>query len=214
MTATAEPPVDTVRWHVNRNYRHITRHPEPAQWTDKWSVEGFTEAEKLHGTAIHEAAHTVLLATAGVPVHSVTIRAMSEAVGRLASGETLRGPFNVVLQDLLVGLCAGERAEDRWLHETGMWNLDRAWAAERSAINDRQEIDNFTYQTTSLHLTYRSSGTWHDLATLHEHTDRALDTHWARIRDLAVALVEARHLNARQIADIARIHNPATEGAA
>lgn len=209
MATVTDHSAGTVLWHVNRNHRHITRQPEPEQWIDKWSVEGFTQMEKLHSTAFHEAAHTVLLVIAGVPIHYVAVRTMTEAVGDLPSGETYRGPFRAELQALLVGLCAGERAEDRWLRETGMWNADRAWASERSASHDRDEIDHFIHRATEVHLTYQSSGAWHDLATLHALTDRALDRHWKRISDLAEALVEARRLDARQIADIARINNPA-----
>ena len=211
MTVSAERPIDTVQWHVNRNRRHTTRHPEPERWTDKWAVEGFTEMEKLRSTAIHEAAHTVLLVTAGVPIYSVTVRTMSEAVGDIPSGETHRGPFRVQLQSLLIGLCAGERAEDRWLREAGKWNVRRAWAAERSAIHDREEVDAFIDRASSKYLTCKSNGAWHDLATLHDQTDRALDEHWGRINDLAEALVQARRLDARQIAEIARISNPAVE---
>ncbi|MFE4420425.1 hypothetical protein [Streptomyces sp. NPDC056817] len=209
MTTATDQPAGTERWHVNRNHRHITRHPEPEQWTDKWAVEAFTEAEKLHGTAIHEAAHTVLFCAAGIPIYSVTVRTMSEAVGTIPSGETNRGPFRATLQDVLAALCAGERAEDRWLRETGMWTTGRAWAAERSALNDRTEADGFIYQAAGVFLTCRSNGTWHDLATLHSHTDQVIAKHWASITDLADALVRERHLDAQQIASIARIDNPA-----
>jgi hypothetical protein len=209
VTATTERPAGTVRWHVNRNHRHITRHPEPEHWFDKWAVEAFTEQEKLRSTAVHEAAHAVLLAVAGVPVLSVTVRTMTEAVGSTPSGETQRGPFRVQLRDLLVGLCAGERAEERWLHETSLWNAQRAWAAERSAHGDRQEVDDFIHQASGLYLTYRSTGKWNDLAELHDHTDRALTDHWRSITALAEALVQKRHLDARQVADFASITNPA-----
>jgi hypothetical protein len=209
VTAATDQHAETVQWHTNRNRRHTTRHPEPEQWTDKWAVEDFTEMEKLQSTAIHEAAHTVLLATAGVPIYSVTVRTMSEAVGDIPSGETHRGPFRVQLQSLLVGLCAGERAEDRWLRETGKWNVRRAWAAERSAIHDREEVDGFIDRASGKYLTCQSNGAWNDLATLHEHTDRALAEHWDSVTDMADALVQDRHLDARQIAWIARVDNAA-----
>ncbi|MGW4825739.1 hypothetical protein ACWEP4_44560 [Streptomyces sp. NPDC004227] len=209
MTTATDQPAETERWHVNRNRRHTTRHPEPEQWTDKWAVEAFTEAEKLHGTAIHEAAHTVLLCAAGVPVHSVLVRTMAEAADTLPTGEVERGSYSVPLYDLLAGFCAGERAESRWLRETGMWTIERAWAAERGAQNDRHVADQALFDTAGRHLTYGRTDDWNDLTAIHTHTDQAIAKHWASITDLAAALVRERHLNAQQIADIARVDNPA-----
>lgn len=211
MTTVTEPPTRTLRWHANRNPAHTTRHPEPDhQWIHTWRVENLTETQKLHGTAIHEAAHAVLLCTAGVPIHSVTVRTMTEAAAAsLPSGENDRGPYKVALYDLLTGLCAGARAEDHWLQQNGLWTPGRAWAIERHAIGDRTMTAQALQDAADLPLTYGNSGDWNDLAVIHDHTDQAIDRHWLNITDLAEALVTHRHLNAQQIARVARITNPA-----
>jgi hypothetical protein len=207
-TVTAQP-TRTARWHANRNLAHTTRHPEPDHWIHTWDAEGFTEDQKLHGTAIHEAAHAVLMCAAGVPIHSVLVRTMSETTNGLPSGENDRGPYSVDLVDLLAGLCAGERAEDRWLRAAGLWTPERAWAIERHARNDRAMADDTIHDTNQIHLTYGASSHWNDLASIHTHTDQVVDQYWANITDLADALIVHRSLNAQQIARIARIDNPA-----
>ncbi|WP_275558531.1 hypothetical protein [Streptomyces sp. 5-6(2022)] len=211
MTTVTEPPTHTLRWHVNRNPAHITRHAEPdCNWVHTWRVENFTEDQKLYGTAVHEAAHAVLLCAAGVPIHSITVRTMTDAAAAsLPNGENTRGPYKVALYDLLTGLCAGERAEDRWLHQTNLWTPNRAWAIERHARNDRTMAYQAIQDTADLPLTYGQSSDWTDLAVIHDHTDQAIDRYWSNITDLADALITHRHLNAKQIVRIARIDNPA-----
>lgn len=209
MTTVTEQPIRTARWHANNNPAHTTRHPEPDQWNHTWDVEDFTETQKLHGTAVHEAAHAVLLCVAGVPIHGVLVRTMTETTGGLPSGENDRGPYSVNLFDLLAGLCAGERAEDRWLRTAGLWTPDRAWAIERHARNDRAMADATIHDTNQVHLTYGADDRWNDLAAIHRHTNEAVDQYWSNITDLADALIVHRSLNAQQIAQIARIGNPA-----
>lgn len=209
MTTMTQPDPRTTQWHVNNNPAHTTRHPEPAHWTHTWAIEDLTEQQKLHGTAIHEAAHTVLLCAAGVPIHRVLIRTTSEATADLPTGETDRGPYSVNLFHLLAGLCAGERAEDHWLHQTSQWSPGRAWAIERHAINDRAMADEAIHDTNQTRLTYGTSTRWNDLTQIHATTDTTLARYWTNITDLAGTLIHHRTLNARQITRYARIDNPA-----
>lgn len=209
MSTASDRPAETSGWHVNRDRRQITRHPEPDHWVNTWEVEALSEQEKLHNTATHEAAHAVLWALAGVPILDVTVRTMTEAAKGFALGVTVKGPFHAAIYPVLLGACAGERAEDRWLHETGLWNEERAWVVERLARSDRREAATCIREASSRVLTCQSNGEWNDLPTIHDHTDKALDDHWASVTALAEALVQKRHLDERQIADIAGITNPA-----
>jgi hypothetical protein len=204
------PIAPQARWHVNRNPDHTTRHPEPTGgWHHTWKIERFTEEQKLQGTAIHEAAHTVLYCAAGAPITSVLVRTMSESDGSvLANGQTTHGPYRIDLSDLLTALAAGERAEDRWLREVGLWTPERAWAIERHAREDRRAAAR-TITSTGREMTVGTSSHWSDLASIHQRADEAIDKRWSSITALATALLRYRHLDAQQIQDITGIPNPA-----
>jgi hypothetical protein len=40
---------------------------------------------------------------------------------------------------VILALAAAERAQDRWLRETGRWTPELAWVTERLSVHDRDE---------------------------------------------------------------------------
>lgn len=198
-------------WRENVDWQHITRHREPEKWVSTWAVEEFTEQEKLQATAIHEAAHAVLLSVARVPVLSVAVRTYSELryCGAGSMGAVDIGPYNTDLFGLCIAFAAGERAEERHLHETGKWTVERAWTIERHAYSDRQMIAAAISGCGNPPLTYGQTEHWNDLTSIHPSTDRTLDQYWVGIRRLADELVRHRRLTAEQVQDITKIPNPA-----
>jgi hypothetical protein len=198
-------------WQINIDGQNVTRHAEPAAWFDTWTVEDFTEMEKLQLAATHEAAHAVLMSLARVPVIQVHVRTYSELghCGAGAMGTVEIGPYSTDLGDLCYALAAGERAEERLLHEEDLWTVARAWAVERHAVSDRNEITTVIREHASQVLTYGRSQQWNDLSVIHNHTDHVLDLHWPTVRRLADELAQRRQLSAAQVQDITKIPNPA-----
>lgn len=196
-------------WHPNRDDQKIlTRHPSPVsnQVTTTRALMRFTGEQLQHCAAFHEAAHTVLLLKAGVVVKAVWIRAVIEpdAAGDSSIGETETGPSVASLEPLLTALAAGERAEDRWMREAGLWSPVRAWAAERGGFHDRDYVRSLVRQHLKRELTYGvTDQEWSDYSAIQAAADQALDQEWGGVLALAGALLNRHHLEGEEAARIA-----------
>jgi hypothetical protein len=104
---------------------------------------------------------------------------------------------------------AGERADDRWLREEGLWTPRRAVCTEVGAQGDRQTLLAFSphvgFGDKEVH--YRAI---HDLA------DEVIEEYWVQITTLAAVLVERIRLDGNEIASLAELEGGAcgcTQGA-
>ncbi|MEU0949922.1 hypothetical protein ABZ379_45780 [Streptomyces canus] len=147
--------------------------------------------------AIHEAAHAVVAIAGGGHLHHAQIEAPDN------SGDTggVCGVCGLADSQLLATYCAaGERADDRWLREQGLWNDRRAVCVEVGARGDRQILlasnprIGFGDKEVDYHLV-------HDLA------DQAIDQHWTRITTVAEVLVKEIRMDGDEIANLIRIPN-------
>ena len=134
------PPVESV-WHDDatiNGLRYPTRHPVP-DWADNSDdlLSALTDEQRDHMRAVHEAAHAVMALAAGGYVHAARIRRTTDlraTADRLTGGLQVGGhalACNVSDgQAFVVLMGAGERAEDLWLRETGLWTAALAVGVE------------------------------------------------------------------------------------
>lgn len=133
-------------------------------------VLGLSKQESRANCAVHELGHAVLWLTCGIRVVSVGV-----GVG-LGGQAVCRPPAPEQRLDWAIALVAGERAQDRWLREAGLWTEDRAAFAELGARIDRALI--FAADPTP-RPGFGDGGP--DYADLHALADQALDEHWETI---------------------------------
>ncbi|MCC3775073.1 hypothetical protein [Streptomyces sp. UNOB3_S3] len=50
------------------------------------------------------------------------------------------GKFSVPYEHCIAMCVAGERAQDRWMREQGLWTPERAWVIERLSAHDRNLV--------------------------------------------------------------------------
>ncbi|MFJ6382989.1 hypothetical protein ACIQI7_23675 [Kitasatospora sp. NPDC092039] len=171
---------------------------------------GVTEAldlpvdELRRAFAAHEAGHVLVLLHFGIPFEAVFIRDDLGLVPDRAGsgGAVVLGPCSAPLRTGLTMLAAGERAQDRWLRESGRWTTRRGWLTELGAVNDRREIYRVVDEGSGRDVTFGASDDpCRDLAALHDHTDALLDTLWDRVTALAEALDQCGRLTCGQAAE-------------
>ncbi|QKZ20323.1 hypothetical protein [Streptomyces chartreusis] len=172
------------------------------------------EEQRLRLTAMHEAGHAALWHQAGVRLDKVLVRTATEAeqLGVRAAGQTIVGAKATIrLGDALAVAAAGERAEDRWLRESGLWTKARAWVIERHAARDRLHAC-YSAQDAHAQLTFgERTGHPYDYTTIQADADAWLDVVWDGVRRLADALVHHREVDGFAVPDLL---SPAHEGTA
>jgi hypothetical protein len=195
----------TVTWHhgfaLPDGTPYPLRHVLPDHFADlpyfDHRTVGLAADQARTAQAVHELAHAVLWMAAGIHV-------VDAAIGTeegIATGGPV--PPHAGL-GCAVGLAAGERAEDRWLRETGLWTEERAAVAEVGAHRDRGVILAADVQPR---VTF-GGGDGYDYAHLHALADQALSLHWHRILTVAPYLVRATRLTGDEIAAHAGLPNP------
>lgn len=193
-------------WHLNQDRPIYTRHPEPEGWgwrvTHTWQPFGFEE-ESRRGQmvyAVHEAGHAALFLRAGVPVVQMKFYSPQEVRRWKAKAVTISGERERPLGAHMTCLAAGERAADRWLHEEGLWNTERAWAVERYANHDRKDLEDVVREHLGKDFTYGlDPGGELDCASVHDWADAGLDAVWGGVMALAEELVARRSLDRAQV---------------
>lgn len=212
-TVTWSSPVESV-WH---NDRVIHGRPYPTRYSapDRQAgacayLDDLTDGQRDHLRAVHEAAHAVSGLAAGAHIHYASISTTSAL--RDTSDTPAWAPANAVpggdtrACDLTDGLGfiafmgAGERAEDRWLHEQGLWTPTRAVGVELGAYGDRRHV-------LTLNPHFGFDGGPADYLIVHHFADRLVSEHWSAITTVADVLATRLHLTGDEIADIAGLPN-------
>ncbi|MFF2118230.1 hypothetical protein ACFVXH_12975 [Kitasatospora sp. NPDC058184] len=197
-------------WHFDADTGLTTRNPTVMVDgpTPLYEVLALPDDLLRRAIAVHEAGHVAVMLYFELPFERVAI---SDDLGKDQSrpggaGEvTISRDFSAPLYDALVMLAAGERAQDRWLHEADLWTGTRGWAAEAGALGDRGEISRIVHEEFGEEVTYGTGDDpCRDLAALHDRTDALLDLLWSGVAALADALTQHGQLNWEQAAAAAR----------
>jgi hypothetical protein len=198
-----------------------TRFAPPAgiQGTRLRDLMELSDTQRHWLNAFHEAGHVVMAMAARVCVKQVRILPREQAWDGSADGPA---PGSVgfseiyywhgTVRDGINILAAGERAQDRWLREAGLWTPVRAWAVERDGISDRARIEEWCRALTGRNgVTYGTRrGLW-DLGQAHQRTDEELSRRWPQVVTIAGALASHLFLTGHEAAGLAEV--PPTRGA-
>ncbi|MCX4581043.1 hypothetical protein OHB41_49725 [Streptomyces sp. NBC_01571] len=190
-------------WHTNQfagGAPYPTRHYTHVDCGDHGSRYLELPAESLQIIrAIHEAAHAVIALAGGAHLHHTKI----DKPGSPGDTAGATGICGLTDSQSVAAYCAaGERADDRWLRDNGLWTARRAVCVEIGARADRQTLlalnSHVGFGDTDIH--YQAV---HDLA------DRLIDQHWDQITTLAGHLVERLYLDGSDVATLTEIDGPA-----
>lgn len=154
--------------------------------------------------ATHEAAHAVAGLAGGAHIHYAKITTTAYLNARpfthgIPGGDVFACHFRNG-QSLAVYLGAGERAEDHWLRQAGLWTPARALGIELGAYMDRQ-----TFLANNPHFGFGADH--NDYLVVHDLADQLVTQHWDAITAVAEALVTDLYLTGDHIADLAKLPN-------
>ncbi|MEH6374577.1 hypothetical protein V7793_09600 [Streptomyces sp. KLMMK] len=201
-------------WHLNSD-RFYTRHPEPdvGPGGTYYGIADLRDADLRRSLAVHEAGHAVLAFACGIPVVEICL---SGDLGKgMGSGPAAwvqwGGSWSVSCARYFAMCAAGERSQDRWMQEEGLWTPERAWVVERTAGTDRQKVAE-ALQDLGMTLHYgHTPDAGMDYATVTAAADAALHHLWDRVLSVAAALDDHGHLTGRQAARHARLTHVAVD---
>ncbi|MFD8597640.1 hypothetical protein ACFV1L_21820 [Kitasatospora sp. NPDC059646] len=185
-------------WHRGASLHgepYPTRHPVPRRFRGgdigARDLMDLTQEQELTATAAHELGHALLWLAGGLHV----ARASTVSDGR-RNGHAEALPTGVAGEARLraIGLVGGERAEDRWLREAGLWNPDRAALVEIAAHEDRAWL----LQHTTPRPAFGTGGP--DYTALHEMADEALDPVWPLLMTALPILVRQGVMSGEELA--------------
>ncbi|MDX3839582.1 hypothetical protein [Streptomyces europaeiscabiei] len=195
-------PADIASWHTNlyvdgvayptRHYAHLDEDDDGTE-----ADLGLTDEEVQYIRAIHEAGHAVTALSGGGHLHHAQIETPDSAVDH--GGVTYAcGLSDGNLFAAFSG--AGERANDRWMRENGLWTPRRAVAVESGARGDRA-----AFLRINPHVGFGDRQV--DYRAVHDIADQAVHHYWREISAVADALVQQIHLGGDRIADLIGIPN-------
>lgn len=195
-------PANSTPWHTNLyvdGVAYPTRHYAFLNEDDDGTEAslGLTPDVVHYIRAIHEAAHAVTALAGGGHLHHAQIETLDSATDNGGVTEAC-GLDDGTLFAVFSG--AGERANDRWLHEAGLWTPRLAVAVESGARGDRAK-----FLQVNPHVGFGDRQV--DYRAVHDLADQAIDRHWAAITTVADALVIHIRLDGDAIADLAGIPN-------
>lgn len=147
--------------------------------------------------AIHEAGHAIAALTTGGHLHFAEIQTPDSTAPH--GGTT----YACGLDDgtAFAAFCgAGERANDRWLRQEGLWTERRAVTVEAAATGDRALL-----LSVNPHIGFGDKEG--DYQHVHNIADRLIDQHWNAILAVGEALVRRTRLEGDDIADLVGIPN-------
>ncbi|MFI1161337.1 hypothetical protein [Streptomyces sioyaensis] len=159
-------------------------------------VLGLTKELSRTSCAVHELAHALLWISSGIHVIRVGVGVGpggQAECGRVAADKRL---------GWAIAIAAGERAQDRWLREAGLWTEDLAAMAELGARSDRALI--FAADPDP-RPGFGDGGP--DYADLHALADQALDAHWSTIRAALPVLVDSGQMTGDELASTVGLPN-------
>lgn len=182
-----------------------TRNSAPNCETSDEYLAGLTEEQSDEKRAIHEAAHAVAALAGAGHVHyanlvpAAAMKALPDGGAHVESGAVFAcnlvdGPVFATF------LGAGERAEDRWLRQAGLWTPSRAVGVEMGACSDRRSF-------LGLNPRFGFGVDDYDYRVVHDLADEFIDRHWSAITAVADVLVARLHLTGAQISALAHLPN-------
>lgn len=191
-------------WHLNEDRPVYTRYPEPDGWgrtvTSTWQAMSLPPALELMCNAVHEAGHAAMMLHHGIQVKSMVLYTEEEARDKDFRAATDCGHYEVDYTQFACVLAAGERAQDRWLRQEGLWTPERAWSVERHGLDDRAEIEKVISTQLGGRLTYGEDPGHHfDYHHVCDRTDQALTPLWKGVLAIARELVKRRTLTGAQV---------------
>lgn len=209
-TVTWTPPATSV-WHTGQVIHgkpYPVRHSAPDCGPSARAYRGvMADGQHEAQIAVHESAHAVAALASGAYVHYSKISSMDalwDAVSESADGAVPGGDTQACnlanALDFIVLMGAGERAEDRWLREQGLWTPARAVGVELGAYGDRRQV-----RSLNPHLGFE--GGPNDYLVVHEFADRFVSEHWSAITTVARALAERLHLTGDEISRMTGLPN-------
>lgn len=205
MMDTAQP---TYTWHTDVNINgqpYPTRHPVPDDVSDTEDCLGdLKELDRQYLIAIHEAGHAIAGLAGHAHIHHAKIRPLSQLRAQASAAGTSSGHVNSCNltdgQAFAVYLGAGERAEDKWLTQHGLWTPRRAVGIELGARSDREFL-----LAVNPHVRF---GIDHqDYRVVHDLADQFVTEHWDDVIAVADALATRMYLTGDQIADLSQMPN-------
>ncbi|MFI9331970.1 hypothetical protein ACIGZJ_31065 [Kitasatospora sp. NPDC052868] len=213
-------PTTTTRttWHLDDESGLTTRNPKPLteRPTTAYRILDLPDPLLRQFIAVHEAGHAVLMLHLGMSFESVAI---ADGLGHGPDAPGSAGlveigtAYTAPLRDVMLVCAAGERAEDRWLREAGLWTPDRAWVTERLACHDRARIEEAVRAAHPDGPTYGvSQDPGRDLEALHGVADLWLNAFWREVLELAQVLDRQGHLTWVQAAGAAGVPVPCAPG--
>jgi hypothetical protein len=185
-------------WHYLPDAGIHTRHPTPnlpGTFTPNDALN-LDPTQERRSIAAHEAGHAAAYLAHGIKFIDITIGGLGPDENGITPAARVRPlpTFRATDEQVLQVLAAGERAQDRWLREQGLWTPTRAWAVEVTAGHDRGEMKRHG-------LDYDTS----DLTSLHAETDALLDRLWPSVIRLGDALDRHGHLTYEQAVEAAAV---------
>jgi hypothetical protein len=178
-----------------------TAPPDITGYTNTDQIANYTPDEKLFDSAVHEAAHAVLYLATGHRIRGITIHAAGDD-SHGGQAQVDHAPFSGLWLDFVTAAAAGERAQDRWLRESGLWTPGRAWVAERLAWDDRRQVAESTHTCLKQELSFGVRDDWTDYAWIMDRADEALDPLWDRVLTLTHHIAEHRQVTGEEAARI------------
>lgn len=212
-TVTWNAPIESV-WHDDRVIHgrpYPTRQSAPDLGTGACAyLSDLTDGQRDVLRAVHESAHAVVGLASGAYVHYAKMSTTSElrdtsvipdwAPLKAVPGGDTRACNLADGLDFIVLMGAGERAEDWWLREQGLWTPNRAVGVELGAYGDRREV-----LRLNPHVGF--DGGPADYLIVHHFADRFVSEHWDAITTVAAVLATRLHLTGDEIADLTGLPN-------
>lgn len=174
----------------------LTEGPASGEISDR--TLGLTPEQCRTSTAVHELGHAVMWLAGGLHVHHL-------GVGIGPGGQAVCGPVTQTPEERLhrvLGVVAGERAQDRWLRETGLWTPSLAAMAELGAAHDRA----YVFACDPEPRPGFGDGDV-DYSVLHTMADEALDGIWDKVMTALPVLVQRSWMTGDDLADCVGLPN-------
>lgn len=194
-----------------------TRFNPPAEFAaglSLYAILDWDDSLLRRSIAVHEAGHALLDFAFGIRVQEMRI---DPGLGKDPDGP----PTAYVKVDAcdvpflrFAAMCAaGERAQDRWMREQGLWTPARAWCVERTATDDRAQAAE-ALKPCGIPVRFAdATGRGIHYQTIQDTADAALGHLWPRVLRLAEALDAAGHLTGEEAAHHAGMTHRMKEGA-
>ncbi|MDX3549528.1 hypothetical protein PV724_44445 [Streptomyces europaeiscabiei] len=165
---------------------------------------GLTAEQSRTSTAVHELGHALVWLASGLHVQYL-------GVGIGPGGQAACTAVTKTQQELMgrvTGVVAGERAQDRWLRETGLWTPDLAAMAELGAAHDRAYVFACGPEPRP---GFGDSDV--DYSVLHDLADEALDALWGKVMTALPILTRVGRMTGDELADhVGMCNGPALAG--